>query len=208
MQPSTSSAPRIASASAPADNPLELGLGLCATITVVELLVEAGVVVVGTVEVAVLAVCVAAPVGVVVGGATLPGWAAPVGAEVLVVAEAGVVLVGTGVVEGTVVVAMWTLADAGILMPRSLPVVVPAAWAPAGVSAVSAHAAAAIDAVRVWRKLRLGLAVIAFAMLTAALLLGAGPACRLRREPRRTRLPCTLTRGRARLVGWHEHRRA
>jgi hypothetical protein len=71
---------------------------LCATITVVELLVEAGVVVVGAAEVAVLAVGVAAPAGVVVGGATVPGWTAPVGAEVLVVAKVDVVLGGTDVV--------------------------------------------------------------------------------------------------------------
>jgi hypothetical protein len=150
---------------------------LCATITVVEPV--AGVVVAGRAEVAVLAVCVAALAGVVVGGATVPGWAALVGAEVLVVAEAGVVLVGTVVLAGTdvvgvVVVAMWTLADAGILTPRSLLGVVPAAWAPAGTSAVSAHAAATINAVRAWRKLRLGLAVIAFAMLTAGPLLREG----------------------------------
>jgi hypothetical protein len=143
---------------------------LCATITVVEPV--AGVLVVGSADVVVLAVCVAALAGVVVGGATLPGWAAPVGAEVLVVAAVGVVpgvfaLAGTDVV-GVGVVAMWTLTDAGIFAPRSLLVVVPAAWAPAGVSAVSAHVIATIHAVRAWRKLRLGLAVIAFAMLTAA----------------------------------------
>jgi hypothetical protein len=153
---------------------------LCATITVV----EPGVVVVGTAELGVLAVCVAAPAGVVVGGATVPGWAAPVGAEVLVVAEAGVVLGGTDVVGVVVVVAMWTLADAGILMPRILPVVVLAACAPAGVRAVSAHAAATINAVRGRRKLWLGLAVMAFAMLTTAPLLGARPACRWRHEHR------------------------
>jgi hypothetical protein len=101
----------------------------------------------------VLPVCVAAPTGVVVGGATVPGWTAPVGAEVLVVAEAGVVIGGTDVVGALVVVATWTLADAGILMPRMLLVVVLAASAPAGVSAVSAHAAATINAVRGRRKL-------------------------------------------------------
>jgi hypothetical protein len=53
--------------------------------------------VLGSVEVLVLAVCVAALAGVVVGGATLPGWAALVGAEVLVVAEVGVVVAGTDV---------------------------------------------------------------------------------------------------------------
>jgi hypothetical protein len=102
---------------------------------------------------------------------------------VLVVAEGGVApgvvaLAGTDVVGvevlGVLVVAMCILADAGIFIPRSFFVEIPAAWAPAGVSAVSAHAAATISAVGAWRKLRLGLTVIAFAMLTPAPLLGVG----------------------------------
>ena len=125
-----------------------------------------------------LAVCVAAGAGVVVGGATLPGWGAPVGAVVLVVTELGVVLAGTDVVgavvvAGVVVVAaLCAWAEAGIVMPRALSVVAPAAWALAGSSTASVHAAATIevvrawravrawDAVRAWRKLRLGLTVM------------------------------------------------
>jgi hypothetical protein len=120
-----------------------------------------GVVVAG----AAVLVCVVAGAGVVVGGATVPGWAAPVGAEVLVVAEAGVVLVGNDVAAGVAVVAVWTLADAGNLTPGTeivAGVAVPAAWAPTGSSTASAHANARPRG-------PLCLTVIAVAMLTAAL---------------------------------------
>jgi hypothetical protein len=83
MQPSMSSAPRIASASAPAERRVAWGFALRATITVVEPVVGlvgvvvAGVVVlvvvVGTAEAGVLVVCGRALAGVVAAGATVPG---------------------------------------------------------------------------------------------------------------------------------------
>lgn len=115
MQPRASSAPSIASASAPADSRVLLGLALRDTPTTVLPRARAGIVVVGIPAVGVVvATGGTAVAGVVVVGATVPGWAPP--EEGVVVA--GFVAVGVVVAGAGVVVVPWTRADAGIESPR------------------------------------------------------------------------------------------
>ena len=114
MQPSSRSAPRIASASAPVDSRAACDLGLCTSTTVVVEplacvlgVAPAGVVVVG---VDVLVARGTALAGVVLAGAaldggTVPGCAALAGVVVVVARVAGVVAVVAGVVAAGAVVA-------------------------------------------------------------------------------------------------------
>lgn len=109
MQPRASSAPSIASASAPVDSRVLFGLALRATPTTVVPGARAGVFVVGNATVGVVVAAGGTAVaGVVAVGATVPGWAPLEG-----VVAAGVVVAGAGVV-----VVPWTRADAGIEIPR------------------------------------------------------------------------------------------
>jgi hypothetical protein len=117
MQPRASSAPSIASASAPVDSLVLFGVALRVTpTTVVEPVpgAPAGIVVVGLATVGVVvATGGTAVAGVVVVGATVPGWAPPEeGVVVAGVVAAGVVVAGAGVV-----VVPWMRADAGIEIP-------------------------------------------------------------------------------------------
>jgi hypothetical protein len=181
MQPSASSAPSSASASAPVDRRVCLGPAPRAMPrTLVEPEPEGpvgvavlGTVTVGAVEAGGVAVGGTAVVGAEAVGATVPGCAPEPGVVVAGVVAAGVVVAGAVVVPWTRAVA--GIGNVGVVEARP---VVPAAGVPAGaIVANTAAAATQSTVVRARRTLRLARAIIALAMLTVVWNRGDGPVC-------------------------------